>query len=129
MLSPKTFRYLPLACLLFSLAALAAHPNPFLGKWYGSSRGDQWQEFTLVIQPPTQASAGHLSGDILLDDGTDLPLSHIHIEGRHIVMQLSSPDGDTYTISGTLRHGQLSGKYHSDNSAGTWKATRTKPTQ
>ncbi len=121
--SVSLLAWLPLVAAL-ALAAMAARPNPFLGRWHGTSRGDQWQDFTLVLQAAPAGSAEAFTGSISLEDGTELPLSQIRIHGNRIAFQLDSPDGDTYTITGRLSHHRLRGKYHSANSSGTWKATR-----
>lgn len=131
MQNPHTHFRMRLASLVIAIAcalacpitALVAHPNPFLGKWHGSSRGDQWQDFTLVLRTVAGGHGGRLSGVIRLEDGSALPLSHISIQGDRIAFQLSSPDGETYRITGRLRNHRLSGAYHSEDSNGTWVAT------
>jgi hypothetical protein len=118
-------------CLVvFFLASLAfgaekkVKPGPLAGTWecmsHGSSQGDM--PFTLFLEQNKEDVSGSISSPI---GGTQM--SSGIFKKKRLEIQIVAP-GVTYTITGQLKKGQLSGEWSNDGGEkGAWEGKKQPP--
>ena len=116
-----------LVLLCVATFALAADKKPkggpLTGTWectsHGSSQGDM--PFTLYLEQNKEEVTGSVSSPI---GGTQINSGSF--KKKMLEIQIMAP-GATYTITGILKKGQLSGTWSSDAEKGSWEGKKQAP--
>jgi len=125
-------RNLMLVCLV--VLCLAAFANAadkkskaggvLTGSWectsHGSSQGDM--PFTLYLEQNKEVVTGSVSSPM---GGTEI--SSASYKKKILEIEIDTPDRN-YKLTGSLKKGQLSGTWSSDNEKGTWEGKKAAAT-
>jgi hypothetical protein len=117
---------LPILCLAaFSLAAgEEAKSGKLTGSWEGTATSAQQGEFPITMELEQNGEA--VSGSITAPEGTaEIPSGTF--KKNKLEFRIEAPEA-TYTVTGNLRKGELSGEWSNDaGDKGTWKAKKKEP--
>jgi hypothetical protein len=114
---------LPILCLAaFSLAADGeAKPGKLTGSWEGTATSAQQGEFPITMELEQNGEA--VSGSISAPEGT-AEISSGTFKENKLEFRVDAPEA-TYTVTGSLRKGELSGEWSSDTGEkGTWQVKK-----
>jgi hypothetical protein len=114
-----------LTILCLAILCLAADgeakPGELTGSWEGTATSAQQGEFPITME--LEQNGETVTGSITAPDGT-AGISSGTFKKNKLEFRIDAPEA-TYTVTGTLRKGELSGEWSSDaGEKGTWQVKK-----